>query len=229
MYLLLCSRYRMQKISSWSTEDHDFMLGRRWATEASICTRSFKPQSTYICRVHSSVWRLPKHWPPTPSPPSECVLPPPQRQGGRRVHYTLAERRGGGSIFWKTPDIGLASYSLIPLRFKPSVLIQPNAYDYTVQLKLSVKNKPACTSTYDNKQLQKAGGNTSLGDIENKLLYGKQRPAQNPEHIRSANSAQYATFRHSNKDFNDRSFVYHLWSTTGTIYVYCIELKEAVQ
>ncbi len=35
-----------------------------------------------------------------------------EEDGGRG--YTLAERRGGwgwGSIFWKTQDIGLASYS----------------------------------------------------------------------------------------------------------------------
>ncbi len=38
--------------------------------------------------------------PPPPSPPSECVL--------RAV-------RGGGSILWKTPDILLASYSIISL------------------------------------------------------------------------------------------------------------------
>ncbi len=29
------------------------------------------PQSTYILRVQSSVWRLLNYWPPTPSPPSE--------------------------------------------------------------------------------------------------------------------------------------------------------------
>ncbi len=32
-----------------------------------------------FCRVQSCVWRLPKYWPPTPSPPSECVLPPHNR------------------------------------------------------------------------------------------------------------------------------------------------------
>jgi hypothetical protein len=44
-----------------------------------------------------------------PSPPGECVLPP-NKGGG----YILAGRRGGwgrGSIFWKTRDIGLPSYS----------------------------------------------------------------------------------------------------------------------
>ncbi len=51
--------------------------------------------------------------PPPTSPPSECVLPPHQRRG---VHTRRAER-GGGSIFWKTPAIGLASYSPVSLRF----------------------------------------------------------------------------------------------------------------
>ncbi len=39
---------------------------------------AFYTQSTYIYRVQSSVWRLPNYWPPTPSPPSKCVLTPPQ-------------------------------------------------------------------------------------------------------------------------------------------------------
>ncbi len=70
-------------------------------------------------RVQSSVWRLPNNWPPTPSPPSECVLPPVPKAVG----FTLTGRWGGGmSIFQKTPDIGLASDSIIPLRFL-SVLI----------------------------------------------------------------------------------------------------------
>jgi hypothetical protein len=38
----------------------------------------------------------------------------PRTKGGG-VH-TPGRRGGGGSIFWKTPDIGLASYSIIPLR-----------------------------------------------------------------------------------------------------------------
>ncbi len=71
-----------------------------------------RSQSTYICREQSSVWRLLKYWPPTPPKPSESVLPPHQRRGGT---HSLA-LRGLGSIFWKTPDIGLASYSIIPLR-----------------------------------------------------------------------------------------------------------------
>ncbi len=57
--------------------------------------------------VQICVLRLPKYWPP-PSPPGECVLPPQQRRG---VHTRRAERGVGGSIFWKTQDIGLVSYS----------------------------------------------------------------------------------------------------------------------
>ncbi len=49
--------------------------------------------------------------PPTLSPLSECVLHPHHRR------YTMAGRwGGGGSIFWKTPGIGLASYSIISPR-----------------------------------------------------------------------------------------------------------------
>jgi hypothetical protein len=55
-----------------------------------------RPQSTYICRVQNSVWRLQKYWPPTPRPPSECVLPPHQRQGG--THSPGGEGGGGVNI-----------------------------------------------------------------------------------------------------------------------------------
>ncbi len=51
--------------------------------------------------------------PPPPSPPGECVPPPPNKGRGYTV-YTLARRRGGwggGSIVWKTRDVGLPSYS----------------------------------------------------------------------------------------------------------------------
>jgi hypothetical protein len=51
--------------------------------------------------------------PPPPSPPSECVLPPAPKAGGTPSLGPV--REVGGSIFWKTPDIGLASYSIISL------------------------------------------------------------------------------------------------------------------
>jgi hypothetical protein len=44
----------------------------------------------------------------------ERVSSPRTKGGG--VHARRAVR-GWGSIFWKTPDIGLASYNIIPLRF----------------------------------------------------------------------------------------------------------------
>jgi hypothetical protein len=47
--------------------------------------------------------------PPPPLHPASVSSP---RTKGGGVH-TLA---GAGSIFWKTPDTGLASFSLIPLR-----------------------------------------------------------------------------------------------------------------
>ncbi len=75
-------------------------------------------QSTYVCRVQSIVWRLPKYWPPSPFPPSECVLLPYQR---RRGTHSPGGEGVGGSIFWKTPDIGLASYSIISLRVNGNV------------------------------------------------------------------------------------------------------------
>jgi hypothetical protein len=71
-----------------------------------------KTQSTYVCRVQSSVWRLPKYWSPTPFP----VPPPAPKAGGGGTHSPGGE----GSLFWKTPDIGLASYSIISLRNKMS-------------------------------------------------------------------------------------------------------------
>ncbi len=74
-------------------------------------------QSTYICKVQSSVWSLPKYWPPPPLLPASVSSP--------RLWYTLAGRwGGGGSIFRKTPDIGLASYSIIPLRCIAYVITQ---------------------------------------------------------------------------------------------------------
>ncbi len=46
--------------------------------------------------------------PPPPSPPGKCV--PPAFVGGGGTHSPGGEG-GGGSIFWKTPAIGLLSYS----------------------------------------------------------------------------------------------------------------------
>ncbi len=60
--------------------------------------------------VQSCVWRLLKYWPPTPLSTQRVCPPPAPKAGGHSPG-------GGGSIYWKTTDIGLASYSIISLRF----------------------------------------------------------------------------------------------------------------
>jgi hypothetical protein len=62
--------------------------------------------STELCLASSKILT------PHPSPPGECVLPPRQRREVL-VHTRRAERGVGRSIFWKTQDIGLASYSTL--------------------------------------------------------------------------------------------------------------------
>jgi hypothetical protein len=62
--------------------------------------------------VQRSFWRLPTIDPPPPLHPASVSSP---RTKGGELHTRRAVR-GGGSIFRKTPDILLASYSIIPLR-----------------------------------------------------------------------------------------------------------------
>jgi hypothetical protein len=76
-------------------------------TESGKYTRMQKVLTYVEYRAVSGVFQ--KYDPPPPSPSSECVLPPHQRREG-------AVRGVGGSIFWKTPDIGLTSYSIISIR-----------------------------------------------------------------------------------------------------------------
>ncbi len=77
-----------------------------------------RSQSTYICRVQSWVSRIPKYWPPHPLSTQRVCTPPRQRRG----QHTRQAVRGWGSIFWKTRDIGLASYSIIILRMRCDLL-----------------------------------------------------------------------------------------------------------
>jgi hypothetical protein len=69
--------------------------------------------SYHICGLQSCVWRLPKYQNIHPPPPlsTQRVCPPPAPKAP-----PPGDEGGGGSIFWKTPDIGLASYSIISLR-----------------------------------------------------------------------------------------------------------------
>jgi hypothetical protein len=59
--------------------------------------------------------------PPTLLHPASASSP--HTKGGGVI--TRREVRGGGSIFWKTPDIGLASYRIIPLRVSQKNLYLP--------------------------------------------------------------------------------------------------------
>ncbi len=69
---------------------------------------------TYVdCRV-LSVSGVFQNIDPPPSLYPASVSSPRTKGGG----YTLAGQcGGGGSLFWKTPDIGLASYSIISQRY----------------------------------------------------------------------------------------------------------------
>jgi hypothetical protein len=78
-----------------------------------IAKYGLKAQSTYVCWVQISVWRLPKYWPPTPlHPPSVSSL----RTKGRGVHTRRAVRGWGpwgGNILEDARHwIGLLQYNL---------------------------------------------------------------------------------------------------------------------
>ncbi len=67
-------------------------------------------------RAVSGVFQNNYHQPPSPA--SECVLPPAPKAGDT---HSPGGEGVVGSIFWKTPDIGLASYSIISLRMEGSI------------------------------------------------------------------------------------------------------------
>jgi hypothetical protein len=67
-----------------TNEHFRYLLGTR--------TRELDPQSTYVCRVQSSVWRLPNIDPPPPF--HQASVPPALKAGG----YTLAGRGGGWGV-----------------------------------------------------------------------------------------------------------------------------------
>ncbi len=53
-------------------------------------------QSTYICRVQSCVWRLPKYWPPTPLSTQRVCPPPAPKAGGT---HSRGGKGVGGQYF----------------------------------------------------------------------------------------------------------------------------------
>jgi hypothetical protein len=91
----------------FGTKFREFSVPRNRRNSAGT-TQMFRLFMEIFVRGQSYFSRLPKYW-PSPSPPGESVLPPQQKQG---VHTRRAERgMWGGSIFWKTREIGLPSYN----------------------------------------------------------------------------------------------------------------------
>ncbi len=90
-----------------------------------------KSLDTYVCRLQSSVWHLPKYWPPIPSPPSECVLPPHQRRAGVRGLYTLAGRWG-----WGVNILEDARHWIGLLQYNPSTGKPLDAYIHVYALRV---------------------------------------------------------------------------------------------
>ncbi len=82
-------------------------------------TKYLHMKSTKLCLASSKIL--------IPQPLStQRVCPPPAPKAGG---YTLAGKWGSGrSIFWKTPDTGLASYSIISLRYNLSNLGRPRQW-----------------------------------------------------------------------------------------------------
>ncbi len=101
---------QQQRVQPQSSEDV-----YRASVPAPLLASGMKEQERreiITVRGQSYVLRLPKSkilTPHPPLPPASVTSPPPPNKGGE---YTFAGwRGGGGSIFWKTRDIGLPSYS----------------------------------------------------------------------------------------------------------------------
>ncbi len=82
-------------------------------TTPSRLFKALTAQSTYFTvRGQFYFSRLPKYWPPPPIPLSaRRVCPPPATKAGGT--HSPGGEGDGGSIVWKTREIGLPSYSKI--------------------------------------------------------------------------------------------------------------------
>ena len=67
-----------------------------WALEA---------QSNYICRVQSSVWRLPKYWPPTPPPLHPASVSSPRTKGAGGGSHSPGGEGVGGQHFGRSQTL----------------------------------------------------------------------------------------------------------------------------
>ncbi len=64
MGIITCDR-RFPTYIHTKEQKTNIFIGISPACSYPLTDRSFIPQSTYICRVHSCVWRLSKYWLPT--------------------------------------------------------------------------------------------------------------------------------------------------------------------
>jgi hypothetical protein len=79
--------------------EQDF--GQLWYAEENENEKGvggdLRSQSTDICRVQSTVWRLPKYWPPPPpSPLHPARVSSPRTKDGGGTQYTRRAVRGWG-------------------------------------------------------------------------------------------------------------------------------------
>ncbi len=85
-----------------------------------------EPQSTYICRVQSCVWRLPKYWPHNPLS-TQRMCPPP---APKAVHNGRAVRGWGVNILEDARHrIGLLQYNLSTARTEMGLCYVLYVYD----------------------------------------------------------------------------------------------------
>ncbi len=120
-YSMSCKLTKRRKISQLNTNGYIYLhlsfcllfyfLKIFWLSNAGAKGSSHKVLAYVEYRAVSGVFQ--NIDPPPPSPPSACVLPPHQRRG---ILTRRTVRGVGASIFWRTPYIGLASYSIISLR-----------------------------------------------------------------------------------------------------------------
>ncbi len=78
-----------------------------------ICWSAWGTEYIFYRKSNPISLRLPKYWPPNSPFRPASLSSPRNKGGGGGVHTHRAERWMGGSIFWKTREIGLPSYSKI--------------------------------------------------------------------------------------------------------------------
>jgi hypothetical protein len=90
------------------------------------------PQSTYICRVQSCFWPLPKYSPPTPPlHPASVSSPPHQRRGGTDARRAV---RGVNILEDARHRIGLLQYNLSTARPVSLLVLVVEGHDASGQV-----------------------------------------------------------------------------------------------